>query len=88
MAAPALLSIDEAVARLRAEGLRLSATTLRRAINDREFPGVRLGKSFAIPVAQVEVWLRGEWRPEPVAAETEPRTDKRKRRPLRLVRSA
>jgi excisionase family DNA binding protein len=37
-------------------------TTIRRAIDLKQFPGQRLGRNYAIPRTAFERWDRGEWK--------------------------
>lgn len=86
MSESALLSVEQTIARLRAHGLRVGPSTLRAKIALNQFPGLRLGRAIAVPAAQLDRWLRGEWRPNDSGGDPEPAADRARRRPLRLVR--
>jgi excisionase family DNA binding protein len=85
-----MLTVPQAVARLRENGVAMSKDVIYDMVRGGAFPHVRAGRRVLVPVAALERWMDGAWRPHDAgltateagasAAKGEPRPRRRRLR--------
>ena len=87
-----MLTVPQAVARLRDNGVAMSKDVIYDMVRAGAFPHVRAGRRVLVPVAALERWMDGIWRPHdagsPATAErapARPGSPGPRRRRLRIV---
>src|SRR4051812_25738977 len=65
-----MLTVPQAVARLRENGVAMSKDVIYDMVRADTFPHVRAGRRVLVPVAALERWMDGVWSPHSAAPST------------------